>query len=88
MLHLENLMTNTKTHADRTKRFQNFEVGDFGMVHLHKHRFPAGTYSKLKTKNFGPCEILKKINDNAFVVDLLLEFTMSATFNISEDIPP
>lgn len=34
------------------------------MVHL-KDRL-EGTYSKLKDRNFGPCEILKKISDNAY----------------------
>jgi len=57
-------------------------VGEFVVVHLHKDRHPAGSYFKLKAKKIGPHEI-KKINGNAYVVDIPSEFNMSLTFNVS-----
>lgn len=54
------------------------------MVHLRKGRFPQGNYSKLKNKNFGPCQIIRKISNNAYKVDLPTEFNMSDIFNISD----
>lgn len=35
------------------------------MVHLSKDRYLVGSYFKLKAINFGPYEILKKMNENA-----------------------
>lgn len=54
------------------------------MVHLHKNRFPAGTYCNLQNRKYGPCHILKKISDNAYVVELPKNMFISPTFNIAD----
>jgi hypothetical protein len=49
---------------------------------MRKERFTAHRRTKLHPRGDGPFQILEKINDNAYKVDLPGEYNVSATFNI------
>jgi len=55
-----------------------------GFGRMHKERFPANRKSKLQPRGDGPFQILERINDNAYKVDLPGEYGVSVTFNISD----
>ena len=52
------------------------------MVCMRPERFPPRTVKKLHARSTGPFQILKKINSNAYVVDLPPDFGISCTFNV------
>ncbi|KAL2490202.1 Uncharacterized protein Adt_25830 [Abeliophyllum distichum] len=51
---------------------------------MRKERFPARRRSKLHPRGDGPFQVLERINNNAYKLDLPGEFNVSSTFNISD----
>ena len=50
---------------------------------MHKERFPPQRCSKFLPRGDGPFQVLECINDNAYKLDLLDEYNVSATFNVT-----
>lgn len=65
-----------KQVADQHKHQQVFSPGDSVMVHLRRERFAPGLYSKLSRRKVGSIPIMKKINKNAYIVDLPTEYNV------------
>jgi hypothetical protein len=62
-------------------------VGDLVWLHLRKDRFLELRKSKLMPRAAGPYNILEKINDNAYKLELPPEFRVSPTINIADSKP-
>uniref|UniRef100_A0A2N9HI15 CCHC-type domain-containing protein n=1 Tax=Fagus sylvatica TaxID=28930 RepID=A0A2N9HI15_FAGSY len=82
--HIEKKTEQYANKANKGRRRVIFEPGDWVWVHMRKERFPAHRKTKLHPRGDGPFQILEKINDNAYKVDLPGEYKVSATFNVSD----
>jgi hypothetical protein len=51
---------------------------------MRNKRFPAYKKSKLQPRVDGPFQILERINENAYKVDLPGEYGVTATFNVCD----
>jgi hypothetical protein len=51
---------------------------------MRKERFPNQRKSKLQPRGDGPFQVLERINDNAYKIDLPGEYGVSATFNVAD----
>ncbi|KAJ0505917.1 putative nucleotidyltransferase, Ribonuclease H [Helianthus annuus] len=81
---IEAMNNKVKQWVDRRRRFVKFEPGDLVWVHFRKERFPQKRRSKLSPRSDGLFEIIEKVNDNAYKVDLPGEYGVSATFNVAD----
>lgn len=88
---LEASSANYKATADSHRRRVVFEVGDKVWAFLTKDRMPAHAYNKLKAKKIGRLEVLERIDDNAYRLQLPSYINTSDVFNVchlSRFLPP
>ncbi|XP_019229481.1 PREDICTED: uncharacterized protein LOC109210515 [Nicotiana attenuata] len=69
---------------NKGQKYVIFKPGDLVWVLFRKERFPAKRRSKLDPRGDGPFEVLERIGDNAYKLDLPSEHQVSATFNIPD----
>ena len=82
-----NIERRTKQYAEQANKGRRkviFEPGDWVWLHMRKERFPLQRKSKLLPRGDGPFQVLERINDNAYKLDLPGEYNVSATFNVTD----
>ena len=72
------------SHANKGRNCVVFQPEDWVWVHMCKERFPEQRKSKLQPRGDGPFQVLERINDNAYKLDLQGKYNVSATFNVSD----
>ncbi|GJZ58874.1 RNA-directed DNA polymerase [Tanacetum coccineum] len=73
-----------KEHADKHCKQVLYQEGHLVWIHLRKELFLAGRFGKLKPRRDGPFRVLKKINDNAYKIELPGHYNVSTTFNVAD----
>ena len=81
---IERMNAKYKFAGDKGRKAINFEPGDLVWLHLRKERFPALRKSKLMPRADGPFRVLQRINENAYKLDLPVDFRVSPIFNIAD----
>jgi hypothetical protein len=76
-LNIEKLNEKYQIASRKARKEVRFEPGDLVWLHLRKEWFPDLRKSKLMSGADGPFKILKKINDNAYKLELPLEFGLA-----------
>ncbi|XP_070036700.1 uncharacterized protein [Nicotiana tomentosiformis] len=83
-LAIENKNEQTSLRKNKGQKKVIFKPGDLIWVHIRKERFPSKRKSKLYPRGDGPFQVLERIEENAYKLDLPAEFQVSATFNVAD----
>jgi len=86
-LQIEKKVGKYAEHVNKRRKALLFDVGDWVWLHLRNDHFPNQRKSKLMPRGDGPFQVLKRINDNAYELDMPDTFLGSHTFNISDLTP-
>jgi hypothetical protein len=81
---IERMNAKYKISGDKGRKQLDFAPGDLVWLHLRKEWFSDLRKSKLMPRADGPFKLLKKINENAYKIDLPADFGVSPTFNIAD----
>jgi hypothetical protein len=73
---IERMNAKYKISSDKGRKQLDFEPVDLVWLHLRK--------SKLRPRANGPFKVLRNINENAYKLDLPVDFGVSPTFNITD----
>jgi len=81
---IEKINATYSSQANKGRKKKVFQPGDLVWLHLRKERFPSKRKGKLMPRADGPFEVLERVNDNAYKIDLPGDYQVSATFNVSD----
>ena len=83
-LNIERKTKQYETQANKGHKHITFEPGDWVWIYLRKDRFLMQMKSKLQPRGDGPFQVVARVNDNAYKLDLPGEYNVSATFNVTD----
>jgi hypothetical protein len=81
---IERMNSKYKLAGDKARKQLIFKPGELVWLHSRKDRFSSLRKSKLMPQADVPFKMLEQINDNAYKLDLTVDFGVSPTFNIAD----
>ena len=75
---------NYKETIDAHQSYIQFQEGDLVMVHLRLERFHPDTYQKLQAKKMGLFRLLKRLGENAYLLELTSDLHFSPISNVED----
>ena len=73
-LKIEKSNASYQAQANKHKRRVVFQRGDLVWIHMRKERFPSKRKSKLMRRADGPFEVLDRVNDNDYKINLRKDY--------------
>ncbi|PRQ21796.1 putative nucleotidyltransferase, Ribonuclease H [Rosa chinensis] len=73
-----------KAHADLRRRLVALNGDDMVLVRIKPERYTPGISKKLHPRTAGPYKVLKKISDNAYVLDVPEDMGINNVFNVED----
>ncbi|GJZ03034.1 RNA-directed DNA polymerase, partial [Tanacetum coccineum] len=75
--------------ADQSRQIKELHRSEDDLVWIHrsKEHFLARRFGKLKPRGDNPFRVLKKINNNAYKIELPGHYNVFATFNVADFLP-
>jgi hypothetical protein len=81
---IEKMTKMYEKHDNKGRKKIVFQQGDLVWVHQRKDRFPDQRKSELQPRVDRPFKVLRKINDNAYEIDLPSTYGISTSFNVAD----
>jgi hypothetical protein len=84
---IEKMTKMYEKHANKGRKKIVFEQGYLVWVHLRKDQFLDQRKNKLQPRADGPFKVPRKINENAYEIDLPSTYGVSTSFNVADHSP-
>ena len=82
---IEQQVLRQASRLNKNKKEMIFKEGDLVWIHLSKDRFPKERDSKLKPRGDGSFKVLKRINNNAYIINIpTSKYLVRPTFNVKD----
>jgi len=73
--------------ANKNRKEVVLEPGDWVWVHMRKERFPKQRKYTLQPRGDESFQVLERLNDNAYKIDIPGEYGVSSSFNVADMTP-
>ena len=81
---IENQNFKVASRINKGRKEIIFKPSDWVWIHFRKERFSSQWKTKLHPRGDDPYQVLERINNNAYKIDLHGDFSVHSTFNVAD----